>query len=474
MEAVRALAAVGADDHAHRERGAILAGPQRAQIVGDALRQHRHDAVGEIDRVAAHERLAVERGARPHVMGDVGDRDADDEAAGIFRDRGRGVGVHGVVVILGVGRIDGDERHARASPRGRPASAGAARPPPPPAPRGGNTCGMSWAWMAIRLTARSLLSEPSRSFTRAGRQAEAALACAPPRRRPGRRPAASAVAPGGIASSRPSCFLSTGDEPPAAAGQRAEDAEHALLGAVDDLDDAPACGGSASSSSPVSSTRSSARSPTPATSPGRARRGTSTRIFGGGAVRLLVPFGRNRDQLAVAVARGDVGEHDRGAGVPARCSFLRRRSTWPSSASSRSMRLSATRSAFFRPKARAISRVPTLPGCVADEGEEVLLGGEGRFGDWSFHENIVREQSSLARLYRWRRQVSPARRHLPAALALRAGFFAALTRLAWAGAAAFGFAGALRGRAARLGAAASCRRRRARPARRAARPPARA
>ena len=34
-------------------------------------------------------------------------------------------------------------------------------------------------------------------------------------------------------------------------------------------------------------------------------------------MRLLVPFGRNRDQLAVAVALGDVGEHDGGqrAGV---------------------------------------------------------------------------------------------------------------------------------------------------------------
>ena len=42
-------------------------------------------------------------------MGDVGNRDADDEAATVV---GRSVrfGVHGVVVILGVRRIDGDER----------------------------------------------------------------------------------------------------------------------------------------------------------------------------------------------------------------------------------------------------------------------------------------------------------------------------------------------------------------------------
>src|SRR5262249_23063340 len=63
---------------------------------------------GKIDRMAAQERLAVERGAGPYVVGDVGDGDADDEAAGVV-----GIviarGVYGVVVILGVGRVDGDE-----------------------------------------------------------------------------------------------------------------------------------------------------------------------------------------------------------------------------------------------------------------------------------------------------------------------------------------------------------------------------
>ena len=110
MESVRALAAVGADHHAHRERRAVFVRPQRAKIVGDALRQHRHDAVGKIDRIAALERFAIERRARPHIMRDVGDGDADDVAAGIARV-GVGHGMDGVVVILGVGRIDGDERH---------------------------------------------------------------------------------------------------------------------------------------------------------------------------------------------------------------------------------------------------------------------------------------------------------------------------------------------------------------------------
>ena len=85
MEGVRALAAVGADHHAHRQRRAVFVRAQRAQIVGDALRQHRHDAVGKIDRIAALERGAIERRARPHIMRDVGDGDADDMAAAIAR-----------------------------------------------------------------------------------------------------------------------------------------------------------------------------------------------------------------------------------------------------------------------------------------------------------------------------------------------------------------------------------------------------
>jgi len=91
------------------ERGAVFVRTQRAKIVGDALGQHRHHAVGEIDRIAAHQRLAVERRAGRHVMGDVGDGDGDDEAA-LVVGRRVGLGVHGVVVILGVGWIDGDKR----------------------------------------------------------------------------------------------------------------------------------------------------------------------------------------------------------------------------------------------------------------------------------------------------------------------------------------------------------------------------
>ena len=98
-----------AEDHAHRERGPVLERAQRAEVVRDPLRQHRHDPVGEIDRVAALERLPIEGRAGADIGRDVGDGDGDDEPAGVA-GIGIGRGMDRVVVVLGVGRIDGDER----------------------------------------------------------------------------------------------------------------------------------------------------------------------------------------------------------------------------------------------------------------------------------------------------------------------------------------------------------------------------
>ena len=109
MKTVRALAAVIADHHPHRQRPTRLARHQRAKIVRDALREHRHHAVGEIHGIAARQRIAVERRSRPHIVCDVGDRDIDDVAAFVVRIR-IGLGVDRVIVVLGVGRIDGDQR----------------------------------------------------------------------------------------------------------------------------------------------------------------------------------------------------------------------------------------------------------------------------------------------------------------------------------------------------------------------------
>ena len=167
---------------------------------------------------------------------------------------------------------------------------------------------MPWAWIAIRLTARSLLSEPSRSTTRAvGR---------PKPRRGGAVSTAtrspSCASPVGARRDRElaaELLLVDRREPAAAARQRAEDAERALLGAVDDLDDAAGVAdGVAVGVGFLDPQQRAVADAGDLARPRLARRADAD--FRRGAVRLLVPFGRNGDQLAVAVARGDVGEHD--------------------------------------------------------------------------------------------------------------------------------------------------------------------
>ncbi len=162
---------------------------------------------------------------------------------------------------------------------------------------------MPWAWMAIRLTARSLLSEPSRSTTvPVGRPNRPWRATSTATRSPSTAPA---VAPGGIAEFAAELLLVDRHQPAAAAGQAAENAEHAMLGAIDELDDAAAgllvAGSLDADQRAVADAGDFAR-------PGAARRGDADDRRR--AVRLFVPFGRPRQKFAVAVAAGDVGEHD--------------------------------------------------------------------------------------------------------------------------------------------------------------------
>ena len=109
-EAVAQLAAGGVDPQMHRVAGAIFARHQRTQPVRQRLRQHRHDAVGKIDRIAARCRLAVERAVRGDVERDIGDRDDEMPAARIGRV-GIGLGPHSIVEIARVAAVDCDQRH---------------------------------------------------------------------------------------------------------------------------------------------------------------------------------------------------------------------------------------------------------------------------------------------------------------------------------------------------------------------------
>jgi hypothetical protein len=116
MELVARLLAVLVEDHAHGQGGAVLAFLEAAQAVGQPLGQHGLDAVGEVGGVALLARLAVQIGVGADVGGDVGDGDPDDPAAGVLRVLVT-LGVDGVVVIAGVGRVDGDQGRSRRSSR---------------------------------------------------------------------------------------------------------------------------------------------------------------------------------------------------------------------------------------------------------------------------------------------------------------------------------------------------------------------
>ena len=95
------------------------------------------------------------------------------------------------------------------------------------------------------------------------------------------------------------------------------------------------------------------------------------------AMRLLVPFVGRGDEVAVAVAGGDIGEHGRGQGagmmqllVPfLDCAFV-------GHVAQHALEFGPHR--IFHPKARAISRVPTLPGRLPMKARmSALAGREG-------------------------------------------------------------------------------------------------
>ena len=76
---------------------------EAGQAVGDHLREHRDDAVGQVDARAALPRGPVERRAGADEVGDVGDVDAEAPVAPLVASQG-----DGVVEVAGVGRVDGD------------------------------------------------------------------------------------------------------------------------------------------------------------------------------------------------------------------------------------------------------------------------------------------------------------------------------------------------------------------------------
>ena len=235
---------------------------------------------------------------------------------------------------------------------------------------------MPCAWIAIRLTARSLLSEPSRSFTRAvGRPKR------PCARQLDRDQVAVAAPVGGAGRNgelAAELLLVDRHQPAAAARQRAEDAEHALPGAVEDLDDAAGV---------ADRVAVLAGSPRCASARGRRRRG-----FRPGAPCAAHECGfsapRRAPRCPIRSAPRSVRRRSRPVmsasttegRAPAWCSFLRRRLDLALVGQFAQHLLAASRGRRSSGRRRARSRARRPCPVRADEGEKRPRGRGGRRG----------------------------------------------------------------------------------------------
>ena len=98
-------AARARDGHVADHAQPVHIGAQRTQTIGDGLRQHRNDHVGEIHRVTTTLRFRVQRRSDLHVMAHVRNGDEQSKAT-----TGTAFGIHGIIEIACVFAIDGDER----------------------------------------------------------------------------------------------------------------------------------------------------------------------------------------------------------------------------------------------------------------------------------------------------------------------------------------------------------------------------
>ncbi len=164
-EAVAGLSPLSVEHHPHRHAGAVLALAQAAHVGRQGVGQHGLHAVGEIDAVALLPRLAVQGRIGGDIGRDVRDGGPHHPAALVLRVF-VGLGINGVVVVAGVGRVDGDQGMARRSVR--PLSVGSDAAMASASAASEKPVGMPWLWMAIREAARASSSRPTTSSTRPG------------------------------------------------------------------------------------------------------------------------------------------------------------------------------------------------------------------------------------------------------------------------------------------------------------------
>ena len=301
-------------------------------------------------------------------MRDVGDGDGEDVPAGIVRI-GIRRGMHRIVVVLGVDRIDGDEFEL--SPILAAGEIGGPRR-------------MSLGLDGNRKHMRDVVGvdgdEAHRAFAldRAepfldarDRQTETAVL----RDADGDQVAVLGVL-GGLARDRKllaELLLVDRDEPAAAVRQSPENAERADLGLVDDLDDAAGIADAVLTGffdpeqRPVADAGDFARPwPAPCCDPDSRYR----------AVGVLVPFGRRGDQLAVVVAAGDVGQRDLGQGAGmVQLLALGLDAAFVGELAQHALQLDAA--VVLQIEGAGDLARADLAGLLGDKGEDFFLAGEG-------------------------------------------------------------------------------------------------
>ena len=108
--------AVGVHGHDAGEGQPVHVGVEGADAVGELLRQHGDHPVGKVHRGGAVECLQVQGGIFGHIVGHVGDVDAQDPVSLPVL-----LQADGVVKVLGGGAVDGDDGFV---PQVQPAGAG--------------------------------------------------------------------------------------------------------------------------------------------------------------------------------------------------------------------------------------------------------------------------------------------------------------------------------------------------------------
>ena len=211
-----------------------------------------------------------------------------------------------VVMVLGIGRIDGDQRHVA---------------PVLAASQGRGLCLFRFAQRGRRKRLRNFMGvnrdQADRLFGCQRAEPLLDLAGAKPETAGAHQIHADEIAVLGATGIgfgnvqfAAGLLLVDRNQPSAAAGQGAEDSEHTGLGVIDDLDDAPAIGAAVALVQLLDAQQRAIAHPC-----GRARLRTSGNMDADLrrlAVFDLIPLGGRRGQFAVAIASGDVGHHGRG------------------------------------------------------------------------------------------------------------------------------------------------------------------